>query len=66
MKIKDNYLIYTCDDLFDEIVSDFLKYDCGLSFADSSAITISKKLDIHEIISFDSSFDKVDDIVRIH
>ena len=64
--IKDNYLIYKSDGIFDEIILDFLKYDFGLSFADSSAITIMKKLDIHEIISFDSGFDKVEDIVRIY
>lgn len=64
--IKDNYLIYKNDELFDEIILDFLKHDGTLSFADSSAITIMKRLDIHEIFSFDSDFDKVNDIVRIH
>jgi predicted nucleic acid-binding protein len=64
--IKDNHLIYKDDGLFDEIIIDFLKYDGTLSFADSSAITIMRKLEIHEIFSFDSDFDKVDNIVRIH
>jgi predicted nucleic acid-binding protein len=64
--IKDNYTVYKDDGLFDEIMQDFLKYDGTLSFADSSAITIMGKLNITKIVSFDSDFDKVDNIVRIH
>ncbi|MDR3063377.1 MAG: PIN domain-containing protein [Methanobrevibacter sp.] len=64
--IKDNHLIYKNDELFDEIMLDFLKYDGTLSFADSSAITIMKKLKIHKILSFDSDFDKINNIVRIY
>jgi predicted nucleic acid-binding protein len=64
--IKDNHIIYNADEIYDEIMLDYLKYDGTLSFADSSAITIMKKLDIHEIYSFDSDFDKVDNIIRIH
>jgi predicted nucleic acid-binding protein len=64
--IKDNYVIYKVEDIYDEIIWDYIKYDGTLSFADSSAITIMKKLGIYEIFSFDSDFDKVNNLVRIH
>ncbi len=44
----------------------FLKYDGSISLADASSIEIMKKYGIEKIISFDSDFDKVDDISRIH
>lgn len=44
----------------------FLKYDGTLSFADSVSIEIMRNLEIDEIVSFDSDFDKVDGVIRIH
>ncbi|WP_409200162.1 type II toxin-antitoxin system VapC family toxin [Methanobrevibacter sp. DSM 116169] len=43
-----------------------LKYDGTLSLADSLAIYIMKKNKINNIYSFDSDFDKVKGIIRIH
>jgi predicted nucleic acid-binding protein len=37
-----------------------------LSLADSTAIQVMKSKKIHEIYSFDSDFDKVEGIIRIH
>ncbi|KYC48593.1 MAG: hypothetical protein AMQ74_01588 [Candidatus Methanofastidiosum methylothiophilum] len=42
-----------------------LNYDGTLSFADSVSIEIMRNLKIDEIVSFDSDFDKVDEITRI-
>ena len=64
--IKDTHLIYKNEKLFDETIVNYLKYDSTLSFADSTAITIMKELDIQKIVSFDKDFDRVDGIVRIH
>jgi len=64
--IKDTHLIYKDNNLFDETLVDYLKYDATLSFADSTAITIMKELNIHKIASFDSDFDRVNGIIRIH
>ncbi|KZX17217.1 type II toxin-antitoxin system VapC family toxin [Methanobrevibacter filiformis] len=64
--IKDNYIIYKDDKLLDESMLELLKYDGTLSLADSSALTIMKKLNIHEIASFDDDFDNKDHVVRIH
>lgn len=64
--IKDNHLIYREEGLSDEIMFDYLKYDGHISFADSSAITIMRKLGIHELFSFDNDFDNKQGIVRIH
>ncbi len=44
----------------------FLKYDGTLSFADSVSVEIMKDLGINKLVSFDSDFDKVDDIIRIY
>ncbi len=43
----------------------FLKYDGSISLADASSIEIMKKYGIKKIISFDSDFDKANEIDRI-
>jgi predicted nucleic acid-binding protein len=65
--ILDNYSIVDgnlklCIDSRDT----YLKYDGTLSLADAVAITVMKKNNIYEIVSFDSDFDGKDEIVRIH
>lgn len=42
------------------------KYNGSASFADCYALYIMNKLGIEEIYSFDSDFDKMEGIVRIH
>ena len=64
--IQDNYTIYNKPNLLDQAINEFLKYDGTLSLADSTAIITMQDLKIHEIASFDTDFDKVDKIVRIH
>lgn len=64
--IKDNYTIINYDTLLDESIIYFLKYDGTLSLADSTAINVMKNNNVYEIYSFDSDFDKVDGIVRVH
>jgi predicted nucleic acid-binding protein len=49
-----------------EVADVFLKYDGTLSLADASSIVIMNNMKISEIVSFDSDFDKVDNINRIH
>lgn len=44
----------------------YLKYDGVLSFADSLSVQIMKEQNITEITSFDSDFDKVKGILRLH
>jgi len=43
----------------------FLKYNGSISIADASSIEIMKKHRIKKIISFDSDFDKVNEIERL-
>ena len=64
--IKDNYTIINYETLLDESIYYFLKYNGTLSLADSTAIQVMKSNKIHEIYSFDSDFDKVEGIIRIH
>lgn len=65
--IIDNYEIrYADKDLSFNAMEIFLKYDGTLSFADSVSVRIMKDLGIENIVSFDSDFDKVDNIIRIH
>lgn len=65
--IKDNYIIHITDmDDINSSMNILLKYDGVLSLADSASIHIMKEMKINEIVSFDSDFDKVDKVVRIH
>lgn len=43
-----------------------LKYDGSISLADAVSVEIMNKHRIKKIISFDSDFDKIKEIVRIH
>ena len=59
-------IIYIDRDLLSESMEIVLKYDGTLSLADAASVTIMDNMKIGEIISFDSDFDKVDFINRIH
>ena len=59
-------IIYIDRDLLSESMEIVLKYDGTLSLADAASIAIMDNMKIGEIISFDSDFDKVDFIRRIH
>lgn len=65
--IHDNYTVFNEDkSLYDKSMSSFLKYNATLSLTDCVSVEIMKELEINEIVSFDSDFDKVDGIVRVH
>lgn len=51
---------------YDDAMSEFIKYDSTISFFDAMYVALMKKEEINEIVSFDSDFDKVDNIVRVH
>ncbi len=59
-------IIYIDRDLLSESMEIVLKYDGTLSLADAASVTIMDNMKIGEIISFDSDFDKVNFINRIH
>lgn len=62
-----NFFIVIDDGLFfDEAMDEFVKYDASISFFDAMYVTVMKKEGINEIVSFDSDFDKVDNVIRIH
>ena len=65
--IEDNYTIYQDHPFLNRgAIETFRKFDGKLSFADSLSIEIMKELKISKIVSFDSDFDKIDGILRIH
>lgn len=64
--IKDNFTIFKSDTLLEESIRYYLKYDGTLSLADCTAVHAMKENQIHEILSFDDDFDKVDGIYRVH
>ncbi|NYB51212.1 MAG: PIN domain-containing protein [Methanobacteriaceae archaeon] len=65
--ILDNHEVrYVDKELSFNSMNTFLKYDGTLSFADSVSIEIMRDLQIERMVSFDSDFDKVDNIIRIH
>jgi len=57
---------YLDEEMMEKSMTTFLKYDGSISLADSLSIEIMKKNDVNKIISFDSDFDKIQEIVRIH
>ena len=59
-------IIYIDRGMLSESVEIVLKYAGTLSLADATSVTIMDNMKIGEIISFDSDFDKVDFINRIH
>ncbi len=56
--IDDNFL-------YDKAMDEFVKYDSSISFFDAIYVAIMRKEDIIKIASFDSDFDKVDNIIRL-
>jgi predicted nucleic acid-binding protein len=65
--IIDNHEVKFMDkDLSTKAMNFFLKYDGVLSFADSVSLELMKQDKIDTIASFDSDFDKVKGIMRIH
>ncbi len=65
--IKDNCKIFPQEQsLYDHAIYTYLQYDGTLSLTDSVTIEIMKKCNIQKIVSFDSDFDKVKGIQRIH
>lgn len=65
--ILDNHEVrYVDKELSFNSMNTFLKYDGTLSFADSVSVEIMRDLQIERMVSFDSDFDKVDGIMRIH
>ncbi|MCR5026069.1 MAG: type II toxin-antitoxin system VapC family toxin [Methanobrevibacter sp.] len=63
--IKDNFTIFKSDTLLEESLRYYLQFDGNLSLADCTAIHTMKENNIHEILSFDDDFDKVDGMVRV-
>ncbi len=49
-----------------EVFEEFLRYDGTVSLADAHSIWLMRSLGITEVLSFDSDFDKVDEIARVH
>lgn len=64
--IKDNYSIYATNELYDEAMISYLHYDGFLSLTDVLLLKIMEDLQIDRIVSFDSDFDKIKGIKRIH
>ncbi|WP_295608936.1 type II toxin-antitoxin system VapC family toxin [uncultured Methanobrevibacter sp.] len=53
-------------DFYDDAMGEFVKYDSTISFFDAMYVALMKKEGIGEIVSFDSDFDRIENIVRIH
>jgi len=66
MIFADNCKIeFINEEIMEKAMDTFLKYDGSISLADASSIEIMKKYGINKIISFDSDFDKANEIDRI-
>ena len=63
---KNYHLFYDNKDRSSSAMKIYLKYDGVLSFADSLSVQIMREQNITEIASFDSDFDKINGIIRLH
>ena len=64
--IDNCVIIYANEEEFLEAIPVFLKHNGKISIPDAISIVLMMKNDIKEIISFDSDFDKVSGISRVH
>jgi len=63
----DNCRIISADEkILQESVPVYVHYDGALSLSDAVSVCIMKRNNIKKILSFDSDFDKIEGIVRIH
>jgi hypothetical protein len=63
----DNCKIHFMDEeMMAKAIGTFLTYDGSISLADATSVEIMKKHGIKKILSFDSDFDKIPEIERIH
>lgn len=53
-------------ELYGGAMDEFVKYDSQISFFDAMYVHIMKEKNILEIASFDSDFDRVNGIIRLH
>lgn len=53
-------------ELYDGAMNEFVKYDAKISFFDAMYVHIIGEKNISGIASFDSDFDRVDGIIRLH
>jgi predicted nucleic acid-binding protein len=60
------HCLFINEEMMEKSMDTFLKYDGSISLADASSIEIMKKHGVKKIISFDSDFDKIQEIDRIH
>lgn len=64
--ISDNCeVVFVTRDMLEDAMDIYLKYDGTLSVADAVTVLVMKKRGIKEILSFNSDFDKVENITRI-
>lgn len=65
--VMDNCEVVFVDrELLEKAIATYLKYDGTLSLADAVAVEIMRGRGIRKICSFDTDFDKVPGISRIH
>lgn len=65
--IMDNCAVFNSEkSIYDEAIQTYLKYDGTLSLVDVVSLELMKMFNFQEIVSFDSDFDKVNGIIRIH
>ena len=64
--VETNEVIHPSEKLCSNSMAKYLMYDGTLSFADVVSLEIMETQGIDTIVSFDSDFDKVQGIKRIH
>ncbi len=65
--ITDNCeVVFVDKGMLEKAINIYLKYDGTLSVADAVSVYVMNSRGITKILSFDSDFDKVDGIRRIH
>lgn len=63
--LENCHVTFLVREMMENAVDVYLKYDGTLSLADAVSIQVMKTHDIRQILSFDSDFDKVKNIIRL-
>lgn len=59
-------IVYADEHVFENAETIFLQFNGKLSIADAMSVAVMRMMAIAQIVSFDSDFDRVDGIHRIH
>jgi len=63
---QTNIIYKMNEEIYDDAMNIYIKYDGSIGFSDCTTIATMKKYNINYIVSYDSDFDNSENIIRIY